>query len=74
MSNEKYYVPHGTYWPIIGSVGISTLFVGFANHMHHVGWGWPVMLLGFSIIAFMLFGWNCLYVVWVDRNRGQRKH
>ncbi|SVE20304.1 uncharacterized protein METZ01_LOCUS473158, partial [marine metagenome] len=57
MSNEKYYVPHGTYWPIIGSVGISTLFVGFANHMHHVGWGWPVMLLGFSIIAFMLFGW-----------------
>ena len=54
MSNEKYYVPHGTYWPIIGSVGISTLFVGFANHMHHVGWGWPVMLLGFSIIAFML--------------------
>ena len=27
MSNEKYYVPHGTYWPIIGSIGISTLFV-----------------------------------------------
>jgi hypothetical protein len=35
----------------------TTLFVGFANHMHQVGWGWPVMLLGFSIVAFMLFGW-----------------
>jgi len=57
MSNEKYYVPHGTYWPIIGSIGISTLFVGFANQMHDVSWGWPVMVLGFAIIAFMMFGW-----------------
>ena len=39
MSNEKYYVPHGTYWPIIGSIGISTLFIGFANQMHDVSWG-----------------------------------
>ena len=51
MSNEKYYVPHGTYWPIIGSIGVSTLFVGFANQMHDVSWGWPVMVLGFAIIA-----------------------
>ncbi len=57
MSNEKYYVPHGTYWPIIGSIGVSTLFVGFANQMHDVSWGWTVMVLGFAIIAFMLFGW-----------------
>ena len=57
MSNEKYYVPHGTYWPIIGSIGISTLFIGFANQMHDVSWGWPVMVLGFAIIAFMMFGW-----------------
>ena len=57
MSNEKYYVPHGTYWPIIGSIGISTLFVGFANQMHDVSLGWPVMVLGFAIIAFMMFGW-----------------
>ena len=56
MSNEKYYVPHGTYWPIIGSIGISTLFIGFANQMHDVSWGWPVMVLGFAIIAFMMFG------------------
>ena len=55
MSNEKYYVPHGTYWPIIGSIGVSTLFVGFANQMHDVSWGWPVMVLGFAIIAFMFF-------------------
>ena len=62
MSNEKYYVPHGTYWPIIGSIGISTLFIGFANQMHDVSWGWPVMVLGFAIIAFMMFGWLCTVV------------
>ncbi|HIG88381.1 MAG TPA: cytochrome c oxidase subunit 3, partial [Candidatus Thioglobus sp.] len=31
MSEQEYYVPHGTYWPIIGSIGISTLFIGLAN-------------------------------------------
>ena len=43
MSNQNYYIPHGTYWPIIGSIGISTTFVGLANLMHDVSWGAPVM-------------------------------
>ena len=60
MSNEKYYVPHGTYWPIIGSIGISTLFIGFANQMHDVSWGWPVMVLGLCNY--------CIYDVWVAWN------
>ena len=62
MSNEKYYVPHGTYWPIIGSIGISTLFIGLAQTKCMTSaWGWPVMVLGFAIVAFMMFGWlgNC---------------
>ena len=69
MSNEKYYVPHGTYWPIIGSIGISTLFIGFANQMHDVSWGWPVMVLGFAIIAFRQFDCTtvaCAYVVFAN--------
>ena len=56
MSNQNYYIPHGTYWPIIGSIGISTTFVGLANLMHDVSWGAPVMGLGFTILTFMLFG------------------
>ena len=57
MSNQDYYVPHGSYWPIIGSIGVSMLFVGFANQMHHVSWGGPLRVLGGSIVVFMLFGW-----------------
>ncbi|KAA0442365.1 MAG: cytochrome c oxidase subunit 3 [Candidatus Thioglobus sp.] len=78
MSKEQtYYVPDGTYWPIIGSIGISILFVGFANQMHGVSWGTPAMLLGFAIVVFMLFGWlgqvvnesvNGVYNQQVDRS------
>ena len=57
MSNQNYYIPHGTYWPVIGSIGISTTFVGFANLMHDVSWGAPVMGLGLTVLVFMLFGW-----------------
>jgi len=31
MSEKQYYIPDGTYWPIIGSIGISILLIGFAN-------------------------------------------
>ncbi len=57
MSEQAYYVPQGTYWPIIGSIGITTLFVGFANQMHGASWGGSVMVLGLAITIFMVFGW-----------------
>jgi cytochrome c oxidase subunit 3 len=57
MSEQEYYIPNGTYWPIIGSVGVATLFVGFANQMHGASWGGSVMAAGFAIVVFMMFGW-----------------
>ncbi len=57
MSEQEYYVPDGTYWPIIGSIGITTLFVGFANQMHGASWGGSLMGLGLAITIFMMFGW-----------------
>ncbi len=77
MSEQKYYVPDGTYWPIIGSIGVTILFVGFANQMHGVSWGASAMVLGFAIVIFMLFGWlgqvvnesvNGIYNSQVDRS------
>ncbi len=56
-SEQEYYVPHGTYWPIIGSIGLSILFVGFANQMHGASWGGSLMGLGFAVVVFMMFGW-----------------
>ncbi len=53
----KYHVPHSSHWPVMGSVGLSTLVVGFVNVLHgHSMAGW-LMLLGFFIVVFMMWGW-----------------
>lgn len=57
QSQEQYYVPTGSYWPILGSVGMAALLGGFASSLHGSGMGTGVMVLGFAIIIFMVFGW-----------------
>ncbi|MCH8177370.1 MAG: cytochrome c oxidase subunit 3, partial [Proteobacteria bacterium] len=54
-SPDEYYVPHGTYWPIIGSIGLTTTVVGFARYLH--GAELTMMFLGIAILIFMLYGW-----------------
>ena len=57
QSNEQYYVPSGSYWPMVGSVGMAAMLGGFASSLHdnHIGTG--LMVLGLGIIIFMVFGW-----------------
>ncbi len=52
-----YYVPHGSHWPIVGSVGLFTTVLGASTMMNGAGWGKSVMFLGLAILAVMLFGW-----------------
>ena len=52
-----YYVPHGTRWPIIGSVGMATLMVGAATWLNGASPGFWMLLGGVAIIIYMLFGW-----------------
>jgi cytochrome c oxidase subunit 3 len=56
-SHDEYYVPHGTNWPIIGTIGLTTLFVGFSNYLNGNGVGTWVALAGFAIVIYMVFGW-----------------
>ncbi|MEO8224737.1 MAG: cytochrome c oxidase subunit 3 [Gammaproteobacteria bacterium] len=55
-AQDKYYVPHGTHWPIIGSVGLFTLFVGVSILLNG-GSTAPVALLGAAILVLMMFLW-----------------
>lgn len=55
--NGSYYVPHGTRWPIIGSVGLFTLVAGAANWMNGADAGRWFTLAGAVILIFMMFGW-----------------
>jgi cytochrome c oxidase subunit 3 len=54
-TGDHYYVPHGSHWPIVASIGLTVGVVGAA--MAFNGGSLAVMLVGLAIIAFMMFGW-----------------
>ena len=54
---NKYYVPHAARWPIVGSIGMTTLVVGAASMMNGSDIGQYMMYGGLAIIILMLFGW-----------------
>ena len=39
----KYYIPHGTQWPIIGSVALFCLMLGLASILNDWAGGWAFM-------------------------------
>ncbi len=72
-----YYVPHGSHWPIVGSIGLTTLLAGGALYLQGAGWAPALMLAGLVITLVMVFGWfgtviresvHGLYNAQVDRS------
>ena len=54
--SSKYYLPHGTPWPIIGSVALFTTMLGVAAWLNE--WFGPgIFALGLGILAVMFIGW-----------------
>ncbi len=57
-TGDHYYVPHGSHWPIVASIGLFTGVIGAAMAFNSGGdTGFPVLLVGLGIIFFMMFGW-----------------
>jgi cytochrome c oxidase subunit 3 len=54
---KRYYVPHGTRWPIIGSVGLFALMTGAALWLNQVELGVWLLMLGLLLLVTMLTGW-----------------
>jgi cytochrome c oxidase subunit 3 len=52
-----YYVPHGTRWPIVGSIGLFTLMTGTALWLNQFSVGPWIGFTGFLIVLVMIFGW-----------------
>jgi cytochrome c oxidase subunit 3 len=52
-----YYVPHGSHWPIVGSVGLFTMLGGFATLLNGGDVGSTAMIAGLLILVIMMFGW-----------------
>jgi cytochrome c oxidase subunit 3 len=54
---NPYYIPHGTRWPIVGSLGMITMLASAAFWMNDAAAAPWTFLLGLAILIFMLFGW-----------------
>ena len=61
----RYYVPHSSVWPIVGSVALFVTAFGAVSFIHQSSekvaadgtFGGPIFFLGLAAIAFMMFGW-----------------
>jgi cytochrome c oxidase subunit 3 len=54
---DKYYIPHGSKWPIVGSVSLFVTMAGASSWLNGVHAGPWVFCLGLAMVAFMFFGW-----------------
>ncbi len=57
QSEDTYYIPHGTRWPIIGSLGMITMFASAATWLNGSGTARWFFMVGAAILIYMLFGW-----------------
>ena len=61
----RYYVPHSSIWPIVGSIALFLTAYGGVNFIHQStekvaaegSYGGPIFFIGLATIAFMMFGW-----------------
>ena len=62
----RYYVPHSSIWPIVGSVALFITAYGAANYIQQStvkvttatgSFGAPIFYIGLALIVFMMFGW-----------------
>lgn len=53
-----YYVPHGTRWPILGSLGLTAFMIGFAKLLNgSTGIGSGLLAVGVVVLLAMMVGW-----------------
>jgi cytochrome c oxidase subunit 3 len=53
---DKYYIPHGSPWPIVGSVALFTLMIGAISFLNDWAGGW-IFLPGAALIIYMFVRW-----------------
>ncbi|WP_405235464.1 cytochrome c oxidase subunit 3 [Lentisalinibacter orientalis] len=57
QTKDSYYVPHGSHWPVVGSVGLFLLMVGVSMWLNGSDIGSWITFAGIGVIVVMLFGW-----------------
>jgi len=55
--HDPYYVPHHSYWPLIGCLGLLFLSIGIVQWLHGGLQAFYLLITGGLILLFMFFGW-----------------
>jgi cytochrome c oxidase subunit 3 len=55
--DDKYYVPHGSKWPVVGAITLFTMMFGVSAVLNGWSFGPWIAWLGFAGVAYMFFGW-----------------
>ena len=56
-AEDRYYVPHDSHWPVVGSAGLLLLMVGVSAWLNGADTGFWVMIAGFATLIYMMAGW-----------------
>ena len=56
-SHSGYYLPEPSHWPILGSIGLFSIFLGAAIWLNGHSAGGMIMGIGIAVFLYMLFGW-----------------
>ncbi len=56
-AQHKYHLPHGTSWPIIGSIALFSLFLGVSVLLNGSSAGQWLLIAGLILIGYMMFRW-----------------
>jgi cytochrome c oxidase subunit 3 len=56
-AEDAYYVPHGTRWPIVGSLGMITMLASAAFWMNGAAMAPWTFTAGVAILIYMIVGW-----------------
>ncbi|MCK6371073.1 MAG: cytochrome c oxidase subunit 3 [Gammaproteobacteria bacterium] len=76
-AEDKYYIPHGTRWPIIGCIALFVMLGGFSAWLNEADVGMWLAILGTILLVYMMVRWfgqvigeseGGLYNLQVDRS------
>ncbi len=56
-NKDSYYLPSPSYWPIVGSLALFVMAIGFLLMLSNNGAGGITLLAGVGILLFMMYGW-----------------
>lgn len=54
---NSYYLPEPSLWPLIASIALLLLGGGFAMQLNDIASGTYILIAGFIVLAYLLYGW-----------------